>query len=88
MSSGIDAGFNLDKVIFITDKTGFVNYKLEIQIDKSRRKFHTERYKFYNTTQNKICDVEVYTPYKQLQNEGFELYNLKLTQILKSYTID
>ena len=58
LSSNIDARFNLDKVIFITDKTAFVNGKGEIQINKSRRKFHTEKHKFYDTSQNKIRDVE------------------------------
>ena len=87
LSSSIDVGFDLNKIIFITNKTGFVNGEWEIQVDVSRRKFHTEKYKFYDTTQNKIHDVEVFIPYKQLQNESFKFYNSKLTDIPESYTI-
>ena len=87
LSSSIDVRFDLNKIIFITNKTGFVNGEWEIQVDISRRKFHTEKYKFYDTTQNKIDDVEVFIPYKQLQNESFKFYNSKLTDIPESYTI-
>ena len=52
MSSGIDAGSNLDKVIFITNKTGFVKDEREIQIHKSRRKFHTEKLRFTIPNEN------------------------------------
>ena len=58
LSSGFDSGFSADKVTFITHKTGFFNEKWELKIDKNRRKFHTDKFKFYDTMQKKICDVE------------------------------
>ena len=63
LSSSIDPGFIWDKVIFITNKTGFVNEEWEIHIDKSRKRLHTEKYKIYDTTKKRIRDVEVYIPY-------------------------
>ena len=64
LSSGFDSGFSGDKVTFITHKTGFFNEKWELKIDKNRRKFHTDKFNFYDTMQKKICDVEVYNSYK------------------------
>ena len=73
--------------MFITNRDGFVKIELEIHVDKSRRKFHTEKLKFYNTTEKKIRDVEVCAPYKQLRNEGFQFYNSETTDIPQSFTI-
>lgn len=35
----------------------------------------------------KIPNAEVYNPYKQLQNDGFEFYNFKSNDIPWHYTI-
>ena len=35
----------------------------------------------------KIPNAEVYNPYKQLQNDGFEFYNFKSNDIAGYYTV-
>ena len=85
MSSSFDAGFYLDKVIFITDKTGFFNEEWELKIDKTRRTFHTDKFKFYDITEKKNRNVEVCNPYKHLQNEGFKFSNFNSNDIPEYY---
>ena len=87
MSSSFDAGFYLDKVIFITDKTGFFNEEWELKIDKTRRTFHTDKFKFYDITEKKNRNVEVCNPYKQLQNEGFKFSNFNSNDIPEYYAV-
>ena len=38
LSNGADAECNLEKVIFITDNSGFVNNEWKIEISKKRKK--------------------------------------------------
>ena len=87
LSSSFDAGFYLDKVIFITDKTGFFNEERKLKIDKTKRTFYTDKFKFYDITEKKNRNVEVYNPYKQLQNEGFKFSNINSNDIPEYYAV-
>ena len=83
-SSSIDEGFDLGKLFFRTEQKGFNDDEWEIEIDKKKRNLHTEKYKFYNTTDNRVREVEVLIPYKQLETEGFTFLNSKPNDIPKS----
>ena len=87
LSSSFDAGFTLDKVIFITDKSRFFDEEWKLKIDKNRKKFHTDNFKFYDSTEKKNRNVEVYNPYKQLQNEGFDFCDFNSNDVPEYYTV-
>ena len=58
--STFDEGFNLEKVFLRTDDKGLNDDEWEPETDKKRRNLYTEQYKYYDSTENRIQEVEVF----------------------------
>ena len=59
----------------------------KLKLAKKGRKFYTEKYNFYDTTENRILDVELYVPYRKLKSEGLEFCNAKPNDKPKIYSV-
>ena len=70
IDQGIDVGFNLNEINYITDTLGWKEVEKTINIVKSKRKFYTNEFQFYNTDEKKT--ISVYSSYKHFILEGFE----------------
>ena len=62
-----------------------------LDIVKTKRKYQSYRFKFYDTDERKIRNVDVYSPYKQfISGFGFksdlETYTVKISNNRKNIT--
>ena len=58
-----------------------------LKLIKKRRNLHTVKQNFYDTSESKIQEVEVFVPYKQLETDGSRFLNSKPNGIPKSYMV-
>ena len=69
IDKGIDVGFNLNKISYITDTRGWKEIEKTINIVKTRRKLYTNKTQFYDTDEKKNKTVSLYSPYKHFISE-------------------
>ena len=91
LNKGPDTSFNLNNNNYITDMLVWKDVVKTLDIVKTKRKYQSNRFKFYDTDERKIRNIDVYSPYKQfISGVGFKsdlgTYTVKISNNLKNIT--